>query len=100
MNLLQINIRLWQAIREYCRKNRIDLPESEDSRKMDYYLYQLHGMIEEINGSPTKMKHFGETTKDDTEPIDRYYLKGPSSIFHTGAGLAIVCLNFGFPVFQ
>src|SRR5487761_782780 len=31
--------------------------------------------------------------------VDRYYLKGPSSIFHTGAGLAIACLSFGFSVF-
>lgn len=68
MNLLQTNIRLWQTMKEYCRKNRIDLPETEDSRKMDYYLYQLHGMVEEINGSPTKMKHHFGTTEGETEP--------------------------------
>ena len=45
--------------------------------------------LETMNGLSPEVKRSLFSPEDETEAIDRYYLKGPSSIFHTGGGLAI-----------
>lgn len=66
---MEANIRLYHALRDYCRKNRIDLLEDESSRKMDYYLHQVLDQIEEINGKTPGVKRPFRNPGDETEPF-------------------------------
>lgn len=68
VELLQVNLRIWKNIREYCKANDIDLPY--DSRT-DYNIAQAFELVKAIN--ETALSHDFEQrknhTRDRTEPI-------------------------------
>ena len=82
-DLLEINLGIWKILQNYAQRFAIEIPYDP---KLSYRIRQALELVHEINDPSPEMKRSHFSPEDETEPTDRWYLKGPSSIFHTGAG--------------